>query len=58
MDLLGIVLSCHNYLLKEGDSALIIASAYGHTATVVVLLEYGAQVDLYDEVRVSQYELY
>ena len=58
MDLLGIVLSYHNYLLKEGGSALLIASMYGHTATVIVLLEYGAQVNLFSGVRVYQCELY
>ena len=29
----------------------MMASMYGHPATVMVLLEYGAQVDLFDEVR-------
>ena len=32
-------------------SALNLASGHGHTATVMVLLKYGAQVDLFNEVR-------
>ena len=54
--LLEIVLSC--YLLWGGVSALIAASTYGHTAIVILLLDYGAQVDLFDEVRAYQSELY
>ena len=32
----------------------MLASIYDHTATVILLLEYGAQVDLSTEVRIYQ----
>ena len=35
-------------------SALHWASAYGNTATVLVLLEYGAQVDILDDVSIHR----
>ena len=53
---LGIVSSC--YLLQGGVSALTAASAYGHTAIVILLLDYGARADLFGKVRAYQSELY
>lgn len=39
------------FLLKNGRTALMMASEAGHKATVELLLEYGAQLDLKDHVR-------
>ena len=49
---------CHNILLgvclSQGWSALREASLSGSTATALVLLEYGAQVDIVNDVRVHK----
>ena len=41
----GVIMS-DGCLSQEGDSALHYASAYNQTATVMVLMEYGTQVNL------------
>ena len=41
-------------LSQVGWSALHRASQYGNTETVLVLLEYGAQVDILSDVRVHK----
>ena len=40
-----------SHYLQEGQSALHLASEGGHTQTVAVLLEKGAQLNLQDRVR-------
>ena len=48
--LLSFYINTYFGILQNGRTALHIASERGHTSTVQVLLESGAQVDLTDQV--------